>query len=125
MRQRGSGRTDLNHESIVGKGIVPHDDATNVAQNLADAAEEHTRQEAPAAPADAEKGVTSANQGKEDEEDDVGGQRRAVAKHAPFDGAVVEAARRVGAKDVVGAVREISHVAGHFVLRRLVLLVMR
>lgn len=102
-RSRTRGLTDLNHESVVGKGIVPHHDAAHVAQNLGHAAQQHARHEAPAAPAHAKVRVHGADERKQDEKDDVGRQRRAVAKHGPFDGAVVEVAGRVGPKEVFGA----------------------
>lgn len=90
---------------------MPHHDAAHVAQNLGDAAQQHARHEAPAAPAHAEKRVHGAGERKQDDKDDVGRQRRAVAKHGPFDRASVEVAGRVGPKDVI---RTVSHDVCHF-----------
>ena len=76
--------TDLDHEALPGEGVVVEKYASDVADDLAQAAEQHAGHEAPATPSKAEVRVDDANNGKQDEENNVAGKRGAVLVDTPF-----------------------------------------
>jgi hypothetical protein len=101
----------LDHESVEREGVVPHHDTTDIANNLRDAAKKHTSHETPALPSNAEIDVHKADERKESDEDNVGGERRSITVQTVVDGAGVEIAGRVRAEGVLGAD---GHVVRHF-----------
>jgi hypothetical protein len=64
--------TDLNHESVERKRIVPQQDSADVSDNLSQAADEHGDGEAPSLPPEAEIRMNDADEAKEGGEDNVG-----------------------------------------------------
>lgn len=92
------GLTNLDHESLEGKGVVVKHDTTNVSDDLAKGAGDHTRGEPPTPPSEAQVGMDDSNDGKEGQQSDVGGQRRAVLVDGPLNRARVEVAGGIGAE---------------------------
>lgn len=74
-------------------------DAANIAYNLSYTTQQHTRHEAPTAPFPAQVGMHNSNNRKDSRKDNVGYQRRLEAVEAPFDGACVDSAGGIRAKD--------------------------
>jgi hypothetical protein len=93
---------NLDHESVERKGIVPHHDTANIANDFRHAAQKHTSHETPALPSNTEVDVHDTDERKENDKDDVGSERRPIAVETPVDGTSVEIARRVRAKGVLG-----------------------
>lgn len=88
----------MDHEADKRKGIIVQHDAPDVADNLRETPEQHTRHEPPAAPSPAQIGMDGGDDAKRSGEEDVGRQRRAKAVDAPFHGADGQGAVGVGAK---------------------------
>ena len=89
-------------------------DASNIADDLKQAPEQHADHEPGGAPSHAEANVNEAGKGVEGEEEAVGGEGGLVLVDAPFDGAEGEGAVCVGAEDDYGlAGGESWFVGGH------------
>jgi hypothetical protein len=94
---------NLNHESVERERVVVHHDTTNIANNLRDTTQKHTSHETPALPSNAEIDVHKADERKESDEDNVGGERGSITVQTVVDGAGVEIAGRVRTEGVLGA----------------------
>ena len=101
----------MDHESVERERVVPHHDTTDIANNLRDTTQKHTGHETPALPSETEIDVYKADERKENEKNNVGGERRSVTVQTVVDGAGVEIAGRVRAKGVLGGD---GHVVRHF-----------
>lgn len=76
-------RTDLHHEGDETEGIVMHHDPPNIADDLVNTADNHTCQESPGPPPDAEDYVDDHGHGEEADESDVGTEGRLVLVDTP------------------------------------------
>jgi len=90
---------NLHHESPKVEGIVIHDNPSDISNNLKQTPNHHEAHVEPLLPLDAQNEMCPHGDGVEDDEGDVGGERRAVFVDAPFYGAEIEIAVCVGAKD--------------------------
>jgi hypothetical protein len=89
---------DLDQKGDEAKRVVVEQDARGVSCNLNETPDNHKGHEAPASPANAEEHVDGNGEGKESQEDGVGGQRRPVSVDARFDGTCRQGAVGVGAE---------------------------
>lgn len=92
-------KDDLYHEAREREGIVVHDDASNVSDNLNDTTEHHKGHVPPGPPVEAEEDVDAHGDGVEDDEGDVCSQAGLILVDAPLEGAEVEGTVGIRAKD--------------------------
>lgn len=82
--------TNLDHEAIKGKGIVPQHYPADISNNLGDATDDDGNGETPGSPSDTEIEVSDSGYAKENGKDSVCGERGTIAENAPCRGTCVQ-----------------------------------
>lgn len=90
--------TNLDHEAVKGKRVVPQHYPADVSNNLGDAADDDGDGETPRSPSHAEIEVSDSDDAKEDAKDNVCGERGTIAENAPCRGTGVQVTCCVASK---------------------------
>lgn len=110
IKSKRSRLTNLDQKALVRERVVVENDTASVAKDLSSTTSNHAAHETPALPSEAKVTVDDAEHREEDNEGDVGCERRQVAVHCPVERTDVEVAQVLRGEGIVaGEVVAVDH----------------